>query len=269
MSRPAWPRRHGGRSRGWFGTLLALAAVLAAARGHAAADADPFASPQWPTLRAEMLGDAPAVFDPRVKVVGPAFAEDALNVPIAFDASALGEVDRIVVGVDRNPIRQVLTFTPGRLKPALSFRFKLEQGSPVRVAARTRDGVWHVGGLLVDAAGGGCTVPGVTRKDGSWSATLNRVEARRFAALDGGGGRVRIRVMHPMDTGLVAGIPAFHIEQLALVDGRREPLGTLALHEPVSENPIFSFDLREPAAQPLAVTGRDNNGNRIDARVLP
>ncbi|WP_370639516.1 quinoprotein dehydrogenase-associated SoxYZ-like carrier [Cupriavidus sp. DB3] len=259
------PRRHGRQNRAWLGTLLALASALA----HAAADADPFASTQWPTLRGEMLGNAPAVFDARVKVVGPAFAEDALNVPIAFDASALGEVDRIVVGVDRNPIRKVLAFTPGKLKPALSFRFKLEQGSPVRVAARTRDGVWHVGGLLVDAAGGGCTVPGVTRKDGSWSVTLNRVEARRFAALDGGGGRIRVRVMHPMDTGLVAGIPAFHIEQLALVDGRREPLGTLELHEPVSENPIFSFDLREPAPQPLAVTGRDNNGNRIDARVLP
>lgn len=265
MRRPAL-RSHGRRSRAWFATLLALAAVAPA---HAEADADPFASPQWPALRAEMLGNAPAVFDPRVKVVGPAFAEDALNVPIAFDASALGEVDRIVVGVDRNPIRQVLAFVPGRLKPALSFRFKLEQGSPVRVAARTRDGVWHVGGLRVDAAGGGCTVPGVTRKDGSWSVTLNRVEARRFAALDGGGGRIRVRVMHPMDTGLVAGIPAFHIEQLTLVDGRREVLGTLELHEPVSENPIFSIDLREPAVHPLAVTGRDNNGNHIDARVQP
>jgi sulfur-oxidizing protein SoxY len=36
----------------------------------------------------------------------------------------------------------------------------------------TRDGICHVGGTWVDSAGGGCTVAGVTRKDGSWSQTL-------------------------------------------------------------------------------------------------
>mgnify|MGYP000505832539 CR=1 FL=1 len=41
-------------------------------------DGDPFRSFQWPELKKEFLGaGARTVFDARVKVMGPAFAEDA------------------------------------------------------------------------------------------------------------------------------------------------------------------------------------------------
>ncbi len=75
--------------------------------------------------------------------------------------------------------------------------------------------------------------------------------------------------MHPMDTGLVAGIPAFHIESLTISDAARQPMLRLALHEPVAENPIFSFDLREVMERGMMVSGRDNNGNRFAAQVTP
>lgn len=233
------------------------------------ANADPAGSPLWPTVRQEALGTAPATFDTRIRITGPAFAEDPMQVPIAFDASALGKVDRIVVVVDRNPIRKVLEFEPMQARPALSFRFKLQEASPVRVAARTTDGVWHVATLVVDATGGGCTLPGATRANATWSTTLNRVESRVFPGFNGAGSRIRLRVMHPMDTGLVAGIPSFHIERLELLDSRRQPMLRLALYEPVAENPIFSFDLDSPAARGITVAGVDNNGNRIRAQVTP
>ncbi|SPA56173.1 quinoprotein dehydrogenase-associated SoxYZ-like carrier [Cupriavidus taiwanensis] len=249
---------------------LAVPRVSAApGTGAGIVHSDPMQSPQWAWIHKELLQQGPVVFDSRVRVTGPAFAEDPMRVPIAFDASALGEVERIVVAVDRNPIRPVLAFEPLRVRPSLSFRFKLEQASPVRVAARTRDGTWHVGSAWVDAGGGGCTVPGATRRDGSWSRTLNRVEARVFPPLGDAGARVRLRVMHPMDTGLVAGIPAFHLETLVLADAARQPLLRLTLHEPVAENPIFSFDLREAVVPGMTVSGHDNNGNRIAARVSP
>ncbi|UIF90321.1 quinoprotein dehydrogenase-associated SoxYZ-like carrier [Cupriavidus sp. UYPR2.512] len=252
------------------GLGMASPAVPAAgAAGAIIAHSDPLQSPQWAWIHKELLQTGPVVFDSRVRVTGPAFAEDPMRVPIAFDASALGEVDRIVVAVDRNPIREVLAFEPLRVRPSLSFRFKLEQASPVRVAARTRDGTWHVGSVLVDAGGGGCTVPGATRRDGSWSRTLNRVDARVFPGFGGAAARVRLRVMHPMDTGLAAGIPAFHIETLVLADAARQPLLRLTLHEPVAENPIFSFDLRDAVQPGMTVAGHDNNGNRIAARVAP
>jgi len=174
--------------------LLAGAAILlpSSPRAGPAADdsfeGDPFGSLQWPELRREYLGrDARAAFDPRVVVRGPALAEDPMNVPIGVSAEGLQEVERIVVLVDRNPIRKVLDFEPlaAATRPALSFRFKLEQASPVRAAVRTRDGLWHVGGTVVESSGGGCTVPGATRRDGSWTRTLGQVSGRLF---EGGAG---------------------------------------------------------------------------------
>jgi len=57
------------------------------------------------------------------------------------------------------------------------------------------------------------------------------------------------------------------LEQLNLLDARRQPMLELALYEPVAENPIFSFDLDGPVGRGISVAGVDNNGNRIRAQV--
>lgn len=232
---------------------------------------DPLGSMQWPTLRKQYLGNAPMQFSDAVVVRGPAFADDAMNVPLLVNARALdavgGGVARIQVVVDRNPVREVLTFTPHKALSMLAFRIRLEQASPVRAMVQTRDGHWHVGSTWVKASGGGCTVPGITRADGSWVKSLNQVQTRFFYNPVDGSRRLRLRVMHPMDTGLVAGIPAFHIEELKLVDAAGEVWCALQLHEPVSENPLITLELPSQGGQGFRVLGRDNNGNRIDAEV--
>lgn len=240
---------------------------LARATGDAS-EGDPLGSAQWPDLRRAFVGTDAVRFSDQVSVKGPAFADDALNVPVMVDARALGAaVTRIRVVVDRNPIRHVLDFEPMRALPVLAFRLRLEQASPVRALVQTQDGRWHAGGTWVQAAGGGCTVPGATRADGSWSQTLNQVQARFFTSVLEGSRRLRVRIMHPMDTGLVAGIPAFHLEQLELRDAADQPCWRLALHEPVSENPIITFELPRQLLGHFRLVGRDNNGNRIDAAV--
>ncbi|WP_310463592.1 quinoprotein dehydrogenase-associated SoxYZ-like carrier [Sphaerotilus sp.] len=258
-----------------------LAALLTLWLGHATAapdpfEGDPYQSHPWVDMRKAYLGaDAKAVFDARVQVRGPVFAEDPMNVPITVSVKDLPGVDRIVVLVDRNPIRKVLEYQPMSALPSVSFRFKLEQASPVRAAARTADGVWHIGGTLVDSSGGGCTVAGATRKDGSWTQTLGLVSARVFdatpipgeSAAVGSGSRLRLKVMHPMDTGLVGGIPAFYVNRLSVRDAQDRELLRLQTFEPVSENPVFSFDFPTRPAGALRIVGTDNNGNRIDAKL--
>ena len=243
-------------------------------------EGDPYQSHPWVDMRREFLGGEPVVFDPRVKVSGPAFAEDPMNVPISVSVEGLDQIQRIVVLVDRNPIRKVLEYQPMGALPRVAFRFKLEQASPVRAAVRTADGRWHVGGAWVDSSGGGCTASGATRKDGTWSQTLGIVSARVFdssPAVDQAEPsavtqalaptRVRLRVMHPMDTGLVGGIPAFYLSRLTLRDGNDRELLRLQTFEPVSENPVFSFDFASRPAGVLRLVGVDNNGNRIDSRI--
>lgn len=247
---------------------IALGLLCAASAAQAAnATVDPFDSAPWVELAAQYLPDGRVVYDERVIVTVPKFAEDAMNVPVTVDASALPDVERVVVIVDRNPIQRVLEFRPLHARPVLSFRFKLQQGSPVRAAARTRDGVWHVGSAWVDASGGGCTLPGATRAAGTWPQTLNQVQGRLFDRDHGG--RLRLRVMHPMDTGLVAGIPAFHLERLTLTDTAGTEFMQMDLYEPVSENPVFSFDLGVDPQGSLVLSGRDNNGNRVHAQIAP
>ncbi|MDR7095758.1 quinoprotein dehydrogenase-associated SoxYZ-like carrier [Hydrogenophaga laconesensis] len=234
-------------------------------------EGDPLGSTQWPDIQRAFVGAGPVRFSGQVSVKGPAFADDALNVPVMVDARALASagaaVARIRVVVDRNPIRHVLDYEPLLSLPVLAFRLRLEQASPVRALVQTQDGRWHAGGTWVQAAGGGCTVPGATRADGSWSQTLNQVQARFFSSVLEGSRRLRVRIMHPMDTGLVAGIPAFHLEQLELLDATDRPCWRLVLHEPVSENPLITFELPRQLTGHFRLVGRDNNGNRIDAAV--
>lgn len=259
--------------RGWLaqGACLSLAAATAwplAARAADEFEGDPFKSHPWPDMRRQYLGrDARVTFDARVAVQGPAFAEDPMNVPISVRVDpALGRVEQIVVLVDRNPIRKVLSYEPVSALPVVAFRFKLEQASPVRAAVKLAGGRWVVGGTWVDSAGGGCTVAGQTRKDGTWSQTLGEVSGRLFTPAPGAA-RLRLKIMHPMDTGLVAGIPAFYLNRLSLRDGEDRELARLQGFEPLSENPVFSFDFAAPPAGGVHIVGTDNNGNRIRSRV--
>ncbi|MGB0848631.1 MAG: quinoprotein dehydrogenase-associated SoxYZ-like carrier [Thiolinea sp.] len=231
----------------------------------ASSPADPLNSPNWNLMHQRFLKNGPVVFDERVEILAPDSAEDSLNVPISFKAGKLGKVEEIVVFADLNPIQLVLKFIPGEIEPNLSFRMKLQQGSPIRVAARTPDNVWHVGSVYVDAAGGGCTEPSVGMASGDWMSTLGHVSARLWER--DSGNRLRVKVMHPMDTGLADGIPRFHIEKLVLKDTDSERvMGGLELYEPVSENPMLSLDVGKKRR--FILSGRDNNGNLIDAKIV-
>ena len=262
------------RRRRLLVAALAPVGLPAWAAGADPFEGDPFKSFQWPALKKEFLGlGARTRFDERVKVLGPAFAEDSMNVPITVSVGLPG-VQRLIVLVDRNPIRKVLELQPLAALPTVSFRFKLEQASPVRALALTADGVWHVGGTLVDASGGGCTAAGGARADGSWTQTLGQVSGRVYvsglpssSSAGDSAARLRVRIMHPMDTGLVGGIPAFYVSKLAVRDANDRELLRLQTFEPVSENPVFSFDFAKAPPGPLRIVGVDNNGNRIDSRV--
>jgi sulfur-oxidizing protein SoxY len=233
-------------------------------------NADPLASPRWEDMRRMFFGESPVVFDDRVKVSGPQIAEDSMHVPISVDVSSLSAVEEVIVFVDFNPIIKVLSFEPKGARPTLGFRLKLQQSSPVRAAALMPDGTWHVGGVWINATGGGCTLPSVASGSPEWQDRLNEVSGRIWPRIDGGE-RARLRIIHPMDTGLAGGIPAFYIEELTLADARQQPLMRIHAYEPVSENPTFSIDLppEHPSGGRIHAAGRDNNGNPIDAWVTP
>jgi sulfur-oxidizing protein SoxY len=232
---------------------------------------DPMGSAAWADRTRALFGDARVVFDPRVEVLAPKSAEDALQVPVAVRVDPAIGADRVFVFADYNPIVPVLSFEPRGAAPYLAFRVKLQQSGPVRAAARDAAGTWHVGHTWVVTGGGGCTLPALGRGEKDWETRLNEVSARVWVDALGGttAARARMRIVHPMDTGLAPGIPAFHLRELRLVDAAGADAMRIEVHEPVAENPVFTVEWAHAAPPlPLVLTGVDNNGNRVDAAIV-
>ena len=245
-------------------TVLALACLLALGPTRAAArelPADPLRSVMWQSMAERFLPGGDIVFDERVRLLAPLSAENQIDVPITVDATALEDVTEIVAFADLNPIPLVLRARPEGAAPFLGFRLKLQQTSPVHVGVRTADGTWHVAGAIVDAAGGGCTAPALAHGTGDWMSTLGETRAQVRRGLDGEA-RMSLRIRHPMDTGLAAGIPVFYLEELTVRDADGDTLMALSLYEPVAENPTLTLKPRVgDGAGTLEVSTRDTEGN--------
>jgi sulfur-oxidizing protein SoxY len=245
--------------------LLACWLPIAAQAAQIEPGKDPVPSVMWDFYHKQMLGDAPFVFDERVKLLAPPFAEDARQVPLEIDARAFkGEVVKILAWAELNPLPKIVDFQPvDRVLPWLSIRIRIEQATPLRAAVLTRDGLWHVGSTLIDAAGGGCTAPSVVRSQPGWQEHIGEVLGARFPR--GEFSRLRLQVAHPMDNGMVSGIPEFFINHAELRDQNGQVLARLELFPAVSENPSLTFDI-EGAGQTRLLL-RDNSGNQFDAAI--
>ena len=247
---------------------IALAALMSPAGAAALQEnGDPLHSARWEDMQKMLLGGAPVHFDPRIRVIAPATAENPLQVPITVDATALPSAVEVIVFADFNPITQILRFYPEASGAYLSFRVKLQQSTPVRAAVKTADGVWHVSGTWVNTVGGGCTAPSAAAGSPLWQRRLNEVSGRQWSEGEQNG-RVRMRIVHPMDTGLVAGTPAFFLEEINFTNAAGQRLMRLETYEPVAENPVFTLN-RGEVNGPVDTSGRDNNGNTFHARIAP
>lgn len=243
-------------------------AAESSANTVAEATADPLNSPSWPSMHARMLDGMPFRFSDAVTVLAPPSAEDPANVPISVAIDPGIDAVKVVVFADLNPIQKVLELEPIAVPARFGIRLKLEQGTPIRAAVLTRDGLWLVGGRWVDAAGGGCTQPSEGRVAGNWDETIGQFRYHTFGATDALS-RVRFRIMHPMDTGLSPGIPAFYIDTITITAKNGETLARLRVFEPISENPYFTMDFGNLARErgPLRFAFHDIGGNRFEYRV--
>ena len=243
-------------------TLLALCVSTPAWSKGAELPKDPFRSVMWKYMADRYFIDGPIVFDDRVRVFAPSSAEDQFHVPITVDASELNDVRQIVAVADLNPIPHILTLRPEQAMSFVGFRVKLQQSTPIHVGVQTNDGVWHIGGAYVDAAGGGCTAPAAMHGTENWMDTLGitRTVARR-SLLDHA--RMTVKMRHPMDTGLAAGIPAFYMNELKITDTNGSLVAEVDLYEPVSENPTLTLlpKMLSAEATQLRVNARDTEGN--------
>lgn len=244
---------------------LTIAALLIPVAAPAlAAPADPLHSPMWEHHAARLFGKDAVVFDDRVAVRIPEIAENQRVFPVTVDARALPDVRRIVLFADLNPIPVAVDYTPTGAEPFLATRIKLDQRTPVRAAVQTQDGTWHVGGSWIDAAGGGCSAPPVSRVKGDWADHLGEVRAGQWLE-KAGETRLRMAFRHPMDTGLVENIPAYNIERLTVRDASGKALGQMQIFGSVAEDPAFTLVVK--ATGTISFEARDSAGLEFPGKV--
>ena len=241
----------------WVALALVLAAAAADAR--ATAPVDPLGSPMWAAHARTLFGDDPVRFDPRVKVDFPMIAENQRAFPVAIDARAIPGVIRIVILVDLNPIPIAIDYRPLHAAPYVATRIKLDQRTPVRGAVQLASGAWLVSGGWIDAAGGGCSAPPVSRVKGDWAEHLGEIRGEAWP-LPGGLARVRLNFRHPMDTGLVDNIATYHLEALSVKDSGGRTLGDMDIWAAVAEDPAITLMVEGDAGAQLTAEARDTNG---------
>ena len=247
--------------------LVAAVAMIAAAPAQAALPADPLGSPMWQRLGQTLFGDAPVRFDPRVRVIFPGIAENQRQFPVAIDARGIAGVKRILVFADLNPIPLAVDYTLDAAQPYFSTRIKLDQRTPVRGAVQLADGSWLVSGGWIDAVGGGCSLPPISRVKGDWAQHLG--EVRGVARWAAGGMRVRLAFRHPMDTGLIDNIPTYNLEEVALTGAEGRRFGDLRIEASVAEDPEFAVIVDALPNEQVVMAGRDTNGIEYAARLMP
>ena len=247
--------------------LAAVLATIAAAPAQAALPPDPLGSPMWQRLGKTLFGDAPVRFDPRVRVLFPGIAENQRQFPVAIDARGIAGVKRILLFADLNPIPLAVDYTLDAAQPYFSTRIKLDQRTPVRGAVQLADGSWLVSGGWIDAAGGGCSLPPISRVKGDWAQHLG--EVRGVARWGTGGMRIRLAFRHPMDTGLIDNIPTYNLEEVALTGSEGRRFGDLRIEASVAEDPEFTMIVDASQNEAVVMAGRDTNGIDYAARLTP
>lgn len=220
----------------------------------------------WSTHAKTVFGNDPVRFDPRVRVIVPQIAENQHVFPVAIDARGIAGVKRIVLMADLNPIPLALDYRPIAASAYIETRIKLDQRTPVRGAVQLESGEWLVSGLWVDAAGGGCSAPPVSRVKGDWADHLGEIRGRSWPGPDGFS-RLRLNFRHPMDTGFVANIPTYNLEALAVRNQKGALLGTIDLWAAVSEDPSLIVMPKADAGDTFSIDASDTNGRAYRAAI--
>ncbi|MDX1319732.1 MAG: quinoprotein dehydrogenase-associated SoxYZ-like carrier [Oceanospirillum sp.] len=249
--------------------LMASPQVLAQSEEDLHA-ANPLMDVMWDYMREQFIRDEPWQYSAGVQIILPEFAEDSTQVPVMV-RHQIPDARKLILFADLNPIQHIATYEvdAGSL-PDIGLQFRVQQATPVHALIQDGSGLWHVGRNYVDASGGGCTAPKTEAASDDWASNLGQIQGRLFNRSTH---RLKVQVSHPMDTGLVEGVPAFWLNEITLTDQDATALGHLNLSSPVSSNPRLTFSF--PKAQaPEGLEGyqlhlKDNDGNDFTSPVYP
>ncbi len=252
------------------GIAVAIGFVLSlSSAAWAASDADPLGSADWQDILDVEFNGAPVVYDDSMHLVVPDRVEEAFSVPVVMNfVETPYQVAEIALFAENNPFPTIARIFPQRPLNAVGFNIRLEQSTPVRVAAMDTDGVWHIVSREVHVASpGGCSAAG----GGLGALALGEIATKQFARADGDS-RLKVRIGHPMHTGLVLdpfgdAIPEYYINQFSVSDELGE-LANMQLTASIAADPVFMFELPD-TQQSVRVNAKDTQGDIFEFEDRP
>ena len=174
----------------------------------------------------------------------------------------LHDMKEFVLIVDNNPIQQVMRIEPHRRIEKIGTNIRMETTSPVRVGVLDSSNVWRVVTKKVFVTTpGGCSAPsgGEALNMNDIGRSLVNLYERRVGAM-----RIKTKVLHPMDTGLVLDndgnvIPEYYIDRMEFSDDGGL-IAVIETYAALSSNPMVMLDLPEKG-QNVRINMRDSRGN--------
>ena len=240
--------------------LLAAMLMLGCAAAAATPPEDPLDSSQWVYMARRYFADATVVFDTRVRVLAPDSAQPGQATPVRVGASGLTGIARITVFADANPQPTVLDYAPVHAAPTLSFDVTIAQATPVRAAMRTADGVWHVGGVWVDAGGGACMAASPPVAAANQTARDSRITVRLWPR--GHGQRLKIALPAGRDRAA-----AGSSQSIVVRDAAGRTLARIVPGPSLAANAVLALDLDDRGPVDISTAQRD--GGSVVTRVTP
>lgn len=250
--------------------LVVTALVVMTGRPVAAEAVNPVESAAWADVREAFFGDSPVRFDDAVTILMADVIENSHDVPIALKLSPdLDDVREVVLIAENNPIQHVARIIPHRPLSQIGLKMRLELSTPIRAAALTGDGVWHVASKWVKVlTPGGCSVPAPRDVEAKEIDRTGEIAMRTFDRPEAET-RLKFRIIHPMETGFAVKpdgetIPAYYLEDITIADGEG-PVVEVVTQAAMAADPIITLDV-PTLKQSLRIHARDSKGLEFEAQ---
>ena len=227
---------------------------------------DPEKSIMWPELSKMFLGEqANIIFEDRVKVIMQDHVEEPHEVPLIVKIpDYLHDFKEFILLIENNPIQQVINLKPFRPIESIGMNVRLENDTPVRAAVKDKNGIWHVGSKMVFVLSpGGCSSPSCDPTEEICDpGEIGNLALKNYDR-EAGAGRLKIKIIHPMDTGFVTSpegeiIPEYFISSISVNDAKG-PIAELETYAALSSDPVILLDLPEQG-QSIRVKVKDTHG---------
>lgn len=196
---------------------------------------DKMNSPTFDYLMEKIIPQEKYIFDDKVIVQVPDFADNPSQVPVLVNGEAIQNAKRMILFADLNPIPEIIDINLVNMKAFISLNIKLEQSTPIRALVQDDKNLWHIGSAIMKGFGGGCSASSLEK--GNTAESLIGTSKSKITYIDGIT-RIRWKVYHPMIVSLFTGGNEFFLNSIQIKNDN-DIIGNFKLHSSISQNPSF------------------------------